>query len=73
MARWLTLVPAYGRDYTSKKAVKADFDADKDFRISDISCQWDGKVANKSDIARDYDKVEIRYAKLRKLVVLGVR
>lgn len=33
----LELLPAYGRDYKSAKAVKADFFANKDFRLADIT------------------------------------
>ena len=33
----LELLPAYGRDYKSAKEVKADFLANKDFRIADIT------------------------------------
>ena len=58
----LNLVPAYGRAYKSKKEVDADFDADKDFLIADISSPWDGKPVNKSQLS-DYDQVSIRYYK----------
>jgi len=46
----MTLTPAYGRDYKSKKAVLADWEAGKDFIIADIMSKWDGKPANKSDL-----------------------
>lgn len=29
---WIEVEGAYGRDYTSQKAMKADWDAEKDFR-----------------------------------------
>lgn len=32
---YLHLTPAYGRDYSSRKALLADFDANKDFVISE--------------------------------------
>jgi hypothetical protein len=32
----LELLPAYGRDYTSKKQVQADWLADKDFYIANL-------------------------------------
>jgi len=66
----ITLVPAYGRDYKSAKAVKADFDANKDFTINDMSSKWDGKVANKQDLA-GYT-CNIRYGQLRKVTVITV-
>lgn len=40
------LIPAYGRDYKSKKAIQADLEANKDFVIADISSQYDGKPVN---------------------------
>jgi len=33
----MTLVPAYGRDYTSKKAVEKDWKSGKDFIVADIT------------------------------------
>jgi len=69
----LQLVPAYGRDYKSGKAVKADFDAGKDFVIADVSSRWDGKPTNKADLAKAGVKaVNIRFARLTKLVVVKV-
>ena len=38
------LVPAYGRDYKSKKAAQADFDANLDFRANN------GQATNKADL-----------------------
>lgn len=32
MAQWIEVVPAYGRDYTTAKAAKADWNADLDFQ-----------------------------------------
>lgn len=46
----MTLIPAYGRDYKSRKEVQADFDADKDFIIADIVSPYSGKVVNKSQL-----------------------
>jgi len=66
----ITLVPAYGRDYKSAKAVKADFDAGKDFTINDMSSKWDGKVANKQDLAGH--TCNIRYNNLRSVTVIKV-
>jgi hypothetical protein len=61
-----TLTPAYGRDYNSKKAVLADYNAGKDF----IS-QPDGRYCNIDDIAKALAlHVTIRYAKLRKVLVV---
>lgn len=34
--RYLTVTPAYGRDYKTAKAAKADWEAGKDFLIQDL-------------------------------------
>ena len=62
----LTLTPAYGRDYTSKRDVLKDYNAGKDF----IS-QPDGRYINIDDVARCCAMhVKIRYSKLRKVLVV---
>lgn len=69
----LTLVPAYGRDYKSQAAVKADWDADKDFVVCDMSSKYDGKPINRADALRaGIREVKIRYKALRQLVVVRV-
>lgn len=55
-----TVVPAYGRDYSSAKAAIADWQAGKDFVIQDISNPWDGKPCS----VRDGLPVKIRYNRL---------
>ena len=67
----MVLVPAYGRDYTSAAAVKADWEANKDFRICDISSRWDGCTISKS--CAPAGQHEIRYANRQKLVVINAR
>ena len=67
----ITLVPAYGRDYKSKKDLLADFDGGKDFKIQDISCQWDGSYAGKQELVDNgYKTVNIRYKKLANVAVV---
>ena len=69
----VTVTPAYGRDYKSKAAVKADWDADKDFIIASFMDRWHGKPANKADlVGAGYTHVELRYAKLTKLIIVDV-
>jgi len=70
----MTLVPAYGRDYTSAKAVKADWDAGKDFIIRDISSRYDGSYINKQDAERDMkgQSLTFRYKRLAQIVVIKV-
>jgi len=38
-----TLIPAYGRDYTTAKKAKADWKAGKDFIIANTHHPFDGK------------------------------
>jgi hypothetical protein len=66
---YLTAVPAYGRDYTSAKAVKADWAAGRDFQIQDMSSRWDGAYVNKGDKPADVT-LSVRYAKLTKVVMI---
>jgi len=69
----VTVVPAYGRDYRSKAAVQADWDAGKDFLIQDVSSPWDGKYISKDD-AKDAGirEVNVRFKRMRNVAVLRV-
>ena len=62
-----TLTPAYGRDYTSKKAAVADFVADKDFE--DQSFDATGRYINRPQIP-DGASVHLRYKRLTQCAVL---
>ncbi len=55
----MTLLPAYGRDYKSAKAVRADWDAGKDFVICDNFSPDDGRYVNKEQLTGR--TVNIRY------------
>lgn len=69
--RTAILTPAYGRDYTTAKAAKADFEADKDFILNDLSSPWDGKPANKSGLVEGgYAHVNLRFCKQTKVCVV---
>jgi len=57
----INVVPAYGRDYTSQKTVRADREAGKDFLINDILSRWGGKPINKEDAV----KANIRLIRIR--------
>lgn len=61
-----TVVPAYGRDYTSQKEVQEAWDSDKDFIVQDFFSGNDGRAVNRPDAAAAGIKVSIRYAKLTK-------
>ena len=63
----MTLTPAYGRDYKSAKAAKADYNADLDFIVNDISSPWDGSYVNKSQLQDYAGFLTIRFNQLRKV------
>ena len=67
----MKLIPAYGRDYKSKKAIAADLAMDKDFIISDYFNRYDGKPINLSQLKEEgYKQVTVRYQQLRKVAVI---
>lgn len=62
----LTLGPAYGRDYTSRKAALADFEAGKDFVV------WpSGQYTTRGELLSMLGPrlVRIRYDRLRKVFI----
>ena len=73
MTKRINLVPAYGRDYRSRKAIIADLQKNMDFSIRDISCPWDGKVANLRDLTVSYDTITVRYSKLAKVCSINLK
>lgn len=65
----INLIPAYGRDYTNAAGVRADFLADKDFIVCDISSRWDGKPVNRPQLKQaGVTSVTIRYNDNRKVL-----
>lgn len=63
-----TITPAYGRDYTSLKALTADFLAGKDF----VYQSFDGSgYVSRSDFAVGA-RIQARYGKLRKVGMVVV-
>ena len=69
----ITLIPAYGRDYKSKKEVMADWNANKDFVIQAIMHPYDGKPANKRDMATECNSVMLRYQRLTKVIIVKTK
>ena len=68
----LLLVPAYGRDYKSQAAVKADWDGYKDFFVADMFNSDYGRAINKQDAMENgVESVKIRYDSLRKFVFIN--
>ncbi len=69
--KYLTLTPAYGRDYKNKKDILADWNAGKDFVVADIGS---GGYINKEDAEKDSTirSVNIRYKNLTQVCVIKV-
>ena len=66
----MTLIPAYGRDYKSKKdAIKSFFDGD-DWIINDVSSAWNGRYVSIKDKENLPDTINLRYSKLTRVAVL---
>lgn len=65
-----TLTPAYGRDYKSAAAVKADWNAGKDFM--DASFDMPRPLACNRESFPTGTRVGIRYARLTKQVFVTV-
>lgn len=65
----MTLVPAYGRDYRSKAAVHAAWNANQDFLVTDWHSPYHGKPVNKSQIPSNMT-VRIRYAGPRHITLV---
>lgn len=59
---YITLVPAYGRDYKNGKEVQTAWDEGKDFRIEDMSHPNYGAYMNNKD-ATPGMVLNIRYKK----------
>ena len=67
----MTLIPAYGRDYKTAVAARADWEAGKDFIIADISNPWDGKPINKQQADFDLISITLRFNNLTNLAVIS--
>jgi hypothetical protein len=67
--RYVVVSPAYGRDYKSASAAKADFLEGKDFKLESITIH--GMYCSVRDFAPGVP-VEVRYARLTKAVIVEV-
>lgn len=66
------LVPAYGRDYKSKKEAEDSFYAGQDFRVADISSPFDGTYCSVRDFKKG-EEISIRYKKLTQKHIFKVK
>lgn len=59
----VTVLPAYGRDYKSKKAMLEDFKANKDFEHRNLVGFMTSGIASKEDFANDtaWETLQFRY------------
>ena len=70
----ISVIPAYGRDYKSKKAIILDLLQGKDFIVCQYGDPWDGKPINRNQM-RDQDtgeipNIQVRYGQLRKVCIV---
>lgn len=70
MSNRITVIPAYGRDYKSAKAVREDYAAGKDFIVQDFFNGNDGRAVNKEDAEREGVILMARYDRLTKQIQL---
>jgi hypothetical protein len=67
---WITVSPAYGRDYKSGKDAKADFLKGKDFKLHSMT-RHEGTYCSVRDFAPGVS-VQIRYKQMRQVVAVKV-
>ena len=73
MNAFVTVTPANGRTYKNQKAIRADYEAGKDFILQDFSSLWDGKPVNREDFEREgVTQVNVRYQQMRKVCAIKV-
>lgn len=66
----ITIVPAYGRDYKSKRALMEDWYKGLDFLINDVSSAYNGRLINIEDAVRtDIVEIRARYGDLRRVTI----
>lgn len=65
-----TVVPAYGRDYTSAKLAKEAFLSGRDFIISDVSSKWNGMYCSCRDFSGE--QVKVRYKNNTRAIIVQV-
>lgn len=69
----LVVSPAYGRDYTRKADVVADWERGKDFVNETQHLTGGGTYINQADCRGNCDTVQIRYKNKTKFVIVTVQ
>lgn len=73
MSTIITVVPAYGRDYKTRKEVLADWEADKDFLVQNMT---ESGYINRSQAQQQLkpgDTINIRYKGLREILPIKIK
>ena len=66
----INCVPAYSRDYKNKKQILADYLANKDFQVSDVSNK--GYINRQDCLKMGIACLIVRYGNLRKVTSINV-
>jgi len=66
MSTYITVSPAYGRDYKSAKDAQEAWASGLDFILHDLTSSWDGKPCSVRDFPPD-THVNIRYHNLTQI------
>lgn len=69
---YVTVTPAYGRDYTTQAQIKQAWNANQDFKVADFFSGYHGSMVNKQDVETlnkkgDSIKIMVRYSKQTKI------
>jgi len=68
---YVSMVPAYGRDYKSKKALLEDWNAGKDFQLQTIHDNRYTSIRDVEELKKEGVKsLNIRYDRLTKICVI---
>jgi hypothetical protein len=67
---WLTVVPAYNRDYKSAEVVVEHWLGGKDFQIADVSSPWNGAYTSCRDHPGPNVTIKIRYFRHERFVLV---
>lgn len=70
VAQYITVVPAYGRDYKSKAAIMADWKEGKDFQIATFGPD-DGRYCSSRDTFPAGTVIMGRYKRLEQITKLA--
>lgn len=67
----ITVLPNYGRDYSTAAEVQAGYRAGHDFRVQDAGApQWNGMAVNKEDAEYSNVRLKVRFNKLTDFIYL---